>query len=72
MGLIYFRPYKRISNSRLMYLIDVMTKKMQENDSHLESEAMNFNQLIREAKTRKLSLSPVELYSKILYSSHMN
>ncbi len=72
MGLIYFRPFKRLSNNRILYLIDVMTKKIQANDVLVESEALNFSQLIREAKTRKLSLSPAELYSKILYSSHMD
>jgi|GEM_PF-7010359 len=68
MGLLYFRPYKRLSDSRLLYLITEMSTRLQYGDASSDSIEDNFSQLIREAKKRKLCLSPVELYSKILFS----
>ena len=70
MGIIYFRPYKRLSNNELLIKIDEGFESLHSYDTPDEIESYNLNELIKESKHRRLSLNPSQLYSKILFSSY--
>lgn len=72
MGILYFRPFKKMRNDELLILIDEVMEGLQHCADSNEIEIFNYNQLIKEIKIRKLSLNPAQLYSKILYSSHQD
>lgn len=70
MGIICFRPYKRLSNNELLIRIDKGFERLQENGTSNEIEEYNLNELIKESKHRSLTLKPSQLYAKILFSTY--
>lgn len=67
MKILTFRPYKRMKDCELIHFIYHTFDQMKDLNLYDEENLWFCDQLIREAKLRKLRCSKEILYNRILY-----
>lgn len=70
MGILYLRPFKKLKNEELLTALDEAIELLRLSEAANELELYYLNHLFREIKLRRISLTPVQLYSKILRAKH--